>query len=278
MIILLKKLFILILLVVISFSIYTVFANIYLDRQYKQDVNSLETKYSLTNNFSVSNPNSISIPGSLRNYIQYSIPDYRNLSTYVNLNYSGNYRKDKYGEMYDFKMKSFYSIKNEQFVSEWFIDENKIIFDKLREILKDDETAYELKYMGIKNDKEVYGRSAELFLRSRMIIDAAYFPYYYLASSRIDYKYMSGNRTLLELNTGAGKINFILDFNEEGALSSITTDKFLFDGDRVTLKAYYENYVNMNNYNVPSSIIVEIENNFDKYVLYEAKLDSVVYR
>ncbi len=274
----LKKLIIIILLVIISFSIYTVFSNLYLDRQYKQDVSSLETEYSLTNNFSISNPNSISIPSSLRRYIQYSIPDYRNLSTYVKLNYSGKYRKDKYGEMYDFRMKSFYSIKNEQFVSEWFIDENKIVFDKIREILTADEAAYEFKYMGIKNEKEVYGREVELFLRSRMVIDAVYFPYYFLADSRIDYKYMSGNRTLLELKTNSGTINFILAFNESGGLSSITTDKFLFDGDRITLKAYYENYINMNNYRVPSSIIVEMENNFDKYVLYEAKLDSVIYR
>ena len=274
----LKKIIVIFLLLIISFSIYTVFANIYLDRQYRQDVNSMQRKYTLSNNFSIPNPNNISIPSSLRSYIQYSIPGHNNLSTYVNLNYSGKYRKDKYGEMYNFKVKSFYNLQNEEFVSEWFINENRIIFDKLREVLIGENQAYEFKYLGVKNSKQVYGQAAELFLRSRMIIDAAYFPYYYLSSSSLDYKYMSSNRTLLELNTDSGGINFALDFNEEGGLSSITTDKFIFDGDSVSLKAYYDNYIKYNNYNVPSSIIVEIENNFDKYVLYEAKLDSVIYR
>jgi hypothetical protein len=46
----------------------------------------------------------------------------------------------------------------------------------------------------------------------------------------------------------------------------------------VSLKANYENYINYKDYNLPASITVEIENNFDKYVLYEANLDSVSYR
>lgn len=274
----LKKILILVLLLVISFSIYTVLANIYLDRQYKQDVSSMQTRYNLSDNISIPNPNSISIPSSLRNYIQASIPDHRNLSTYVNLNYSGKYRKDKYGEMYDFKVKSFYNLKNGEFVSEWFIDENRIIFDKLREVLIGDKQIYELKYMGVKNDQEVYGQRALPYLKSRMIIDAVYFPYYYLSSSSIDYKYMSNNRTLLELNTASGKVNFILDFNQQGNLASITSGKFNFAGNSVSLKANYENYINYKDYNLPASITVEIENNFDKYVLYEANLDSVSYR
>ena len=274
----LKKIIVLILLIVISFSIYTVFMNIYLDRQYKQDVSSMQRKYTISNHFSMPNPNSVSIPSSLRRYIQYSVPDYNNLSTYVNLYYSGRYRKDKYGEMYDFKFKSFYNLKEEEFVSEWFIEENRIFFNKLREVLKGENSAYQFKYMGVKNLREVYGESAELFLRSRMIIDAAYFPYYYLASSSIDYRYLSGSRTLLELNTDSGRINFALDFNESRVLRTITSDEFIFDGNRVTLKAYYDDYINYNDYKVPASITVEIENNFDKYILYEAELDRVVYR
>ncbi len=274
----LKKLFIIFLLLIISFSIYTAFANFFLDRQYKQDVKTLERNYSLNDNFSMNNPSSISIPASLRRYIEYSTPNHRNLSIFVNLNYSGQYRKEKYGEMYDFKVKSFYNIKKEEFVSKWFIDENRIVFNKLREKLIADKAEYELKYMGAKNTEEVYGRAAELFLKSRMVIDAVYFPYYYLASSRIDYKYMSGNRTILELKTNSGQINFVLDFNEDSSLKSISSDKFLFAGDQVKLTAYYDNYISLNNYNVPASITVEIENNFDKYVLYEAELDSVVHR
>lgn len=274
----LKKLFIILLLAVISFSILTVLANFNLNQQYERDINFLKKQYSLTNNFSMTNPNSISIPGSLRKYIQYSTPGYRNLSTFVELNYSGRYRKEKYGEFYDFEMKSVYNIREEEFVNNWLIKENKIIFNKLSEKLIGDEIAYELKKIGVINEREVYGRSAELFLRSRMIIDAVYFPYYYLASSSIDYKYISGNRTLLELKTNSAKINFIFDFNENGALTSITSDKFNFDGNQVKLSAHYENYIDLNNYKVPASFIVEIENNFDKYVLYEAELDSVNYR
>lgn len=278
MIILLKKILILLLLLIISFSIYTVLANLYLDRQYEQDVSSMQRRYTLSDKLSIPNPNSISIPSSLRRYIQSSVPDHRNLSTYVNLNYSGKYRKDKYGEMYDFELKSFYNLKNEEFISEWFIDENRIIFNKLREVSIGEKQIYELKYMGVKNNQEVYGQSALPYLKSRMIIDAAYFPYYYLASGSIDYKYMSNNRTLLELNTASGKLNFILDFNNQGVLTSITSDKFNFDGNIVRLKAYYDNYIDYKNYNLPASITVEIENNFDKYVLYEANLDSVTYR
>ncbi|TDP98222.1 hypothetical protein C7957_10521 [Halanaerobium saccharolyticum] len=274
----LKKILILVLLIIISFSIYTVLANLYLDRQYEQDVSSMQRRYTLSDNLSIPNPNSISIPSSLRRYIQASIPDHRNLSTYVNLNYSGKYRKDKYGEMFDFKVKSFYNLKNEEFVSEWFIDENRVTFNKLREVSIGDKQIYEFKYMGIKNNQEVYGQSALPFLKSRMIIDAVYFPYYYLASGSIDYRYMSNNRTLLELNTTSGKLNYVLDFNEQGKLISITTDEFNFDGNRVSLKAYYDDYIDYKNYNLPASITVEIENNFDKYVLYEANLDSVTYR
>jgi hypothetical protein len=89
---------------------------------------------------------------------------------------------------------------------------------------------------------------------------------------------MSNNRTLLELNTTSGKLNYVLDFNEQGKLISITTDEFNFDGNRVSLKAYYDDYIDYQNYNLPAPITVEIENNFDKYVLYEANLDSVTYR
>ncbi|SIQ52750.1 DUF6544 family protein [Halanaerobium kushneri] len=274
----LKKIFILLLLLIISFSLYTVLANIYLDRQYKQDVSSMQRRYTLSDNITIPNPNSISIPSSLRRYIQLSIPDRNNLSTYVNLNYSGKFRKDKYGEMYDFKVKSFYNLKNEEFVSEWFIDENRIIFDKLREVSIGENQIYEFKYLGVKNEREVYGQAARNFLGSRMIIDAVYFPYYYLSSENIDYKYMSNNRTLLELDTDTGKINFVLEFNDDGLLSTITSGKFSFDGNSVSLKASYNDYIDYKNYYLPGSIIVEIENNFDKYILYEANLDSVVYR
>lgn len=274
----LKKIIILTLLIVISFSIYTVLMNIHLDRQYKQDISSMQRKYTLSDNFSMPNPSSVSIPSPLRNYVQYSIPDHKTLSTYVNLNYSGSYRKDKYGKMYDFNVKSFYNLNEEEFVSEWLIEENIIVFNKLREVLSGEKSVYQFKYMGARNIREVYGKSAELFLRSRMIIDAVYFPYYYLASSSINYRYMSGSRTLLELNTAFGRVNFILEFNGSGVLSSITSDEFIFDGNRVSLKANYNDYINYNDYNVPGSIVVEIESNFDKYILYEAELDSVVYK
>lgn len=274
----LKKIFIILLLSVISLSIYVVFVNLYLDWQYKQDVSSLEKNYSITDNFSIVNPNSISIPSSLRKYIQYSTPNYRDLSPYVNLSYSGKYRRDKYGEMYDFEKKALYSIKDGQFVSEWFINENRVIFDKLREKLSADENIYQYKFLGIRNQQEAYSSSAELFLRSKMIIDAVYFPYYYLASSRIDYKYFSNNRTLLELNTDAGKMNYVLDFNEDGQLITISSEEFNFNGDRLKLTAHYDNYISRNNYQVPARIRVEIENNFDKYLLYEANLDSINYR
>jgi len=277
-IILLKKIFIILIFVVISFSIYTVFANVYSDYQYEQDISVLQREYSLSDSFSIKNPSSISIPAPMRRYIQYSIPNSRNLSTHVRINYSGKYRQQKYGEMHDFKMKSAYNLRTGEFVSEWIIEENKIIFNKLREVLLGDKRVYEFKKMGAKDQKSVYGDQAELFLKSRMIIDAVYFPYYYLGSSNINLAVMSGNRTLVKLNRVSNSIDFIFEFNEDKTLNSISSSQFLFGEDKVSLKAIYENYIDINNFKVPASIIVEIESNFDKYILYEAKIDNINYK
>ncbi|MGM0500659.1 MAG: DUF6544 family protein [Bacillota bacterium] len=274
----LKKIFIIVLFIVISFSIYTVFVNIYSNYQYEQDISTLKREYSLSDNFSIKNPSSIAIPAPMRRYIQNSIPTNRNLSTHVRINYSGKYRQQKYGEMYDFKVKSAYNLRTEEFVSEWIIEENEVIFNKLREVLLGEKKVYEFKKMGVKNQKSLYGEQAELFLKSRMMIDAVYFPYYYLGSSNISLSVMSGNRTLVKLNRGSHIIDFIFEFNEDRTLNSISSSKFTFGEDRVALKAIYENYIDINNFKVPASIIVEIENNFDEYILYEAKLDNINYQ
>ncbi len=278
MIILLKKIFIILIFVIISFSIYTVFVNVYSNYQYEQDINILQREYSLSDNFSIKNPSSIAIPAPMRRYIQYSIPNNRNLSTHIKINYSGKYRQQKYGEMHDFKMQSAYNLRTEEFVSKWIIEENKVIFNKLKEVLLGEKKVYEFKKMGVKDQKLVYGEQAELFLRSRMIIDAVYFPYYYLGSSNINLAVMSGNRTLVKLKRGSNTIDFIFEFNEDNSLKSISSSKFTFGEDRVALKAIYENYIDINNFKVPASIIVEIENNFDEYILYEAKIDNINYQ
>jgi len=277
-IILFKKLLIILLFIIIAFSIYTFFANIYANYQYEQDISTLQREYSLSDNFSIKNPSSIAIPAPMRRYIQYSIPNNRNLSTHVRVNYSGKYRQQKYGEMHDFKKKSAYNLRTGEFVSEWIIEENNIIFNKLREVLLGEESVYEFKKMGVIDQKSVYGEQAELFLKSRMMIDAVYFPYYFLGSSNINLAVMSGNRTVVKLNRGSNNIDFIFEFNEDRTLSSISSSKFIFGQDRVVLKAIYENYIEVNNFKVPASISVEIENNFDKYILYEAKIDNINYK
>lgn len=278
MIILLKKLIVILLFAVISFSLYTVFVNTYSNYQYEQDVSTLQSEYSLNDDFSIKSPSSISIPAPMRRYMQYSISSNRNLSTHVRLNYSGKYREKKYGEMKDFKMKAAYNLRTEEFVSEMIIRENRFIFSKLKEVLIDDESVYRLRKLGVKDQKELYGDQAELFLKSKMVLDAVYFPYYYLGSRNINLAVMSGNRTLLKLNSNSNNIDFIFEFNEDDSLSSITSSQFEFGEDRVALKAIYENYIDINNFKVPASITVEIENNFDKYILYEAKLDNINYQ
>jgi hypothetical protein len=277
-IVLLKKIIYLLIFAVISFSIYAVFVNVYSDYQYEQDVNSLRSEYSLNDNFSITNPNSISIPAPLRRYVQYSLPANRNLSTYVRVEYSGKYRQEKYGEMYDFNVKTVYNLKNGEFVSEWTIYENRIIFNKLKEVLLDDKVIYQYKKLGVKAEKVVEGEKARLFLQSRMMIDAVYFPYYYLGNSNLRLNPAGGNRTLVEFMSGSEKINFTFEFNEDNSLESISSSQFVFGSDRAALSASYDNYINFNGFMIPNSIVVKIENNFDEYILYEAQLDNINYQ
>lgn len=278
MVILLKKIIYLFIFAVISFSIYAVFVNVYSDYQYEQDVNSLQSEYSLNDNFSITNPNSISIPAPLRRYIQYSTPSNRDLSTYVRVKYSGKYRPDKYGEMYDFNVKSVYNLKTGELVSESTIQENRVIFNKIKEVLVDDKIIYQYKKLGVRTEKIVEGEKAKLFLQTKMMIDAVYFPYYYLGSSKIRLDAASGNRTLVEFLSSSGNIDFIFEFNEDNSLYSISSSQFLFGSDRVALTGIYDNYINFNGFMVPNSIVVKIENNFDEYTLYEAQLDNINYQ
>jgi hypothetical protein len=277
-IILLKKIIYLLIFAVISFSIYAVFVNVYSDYQYEQDVNSLRSEYSLNDNFSITNPNSISIPAPLRRYVQYSIPANRDLSTYVRVKYSGKYRQEKYGEMYDFNVKTVYNLKTGELVSDWKIQENRFIFNKLREILVDDKAIYQYKKLGVKAEKVVEGEDARLFLQSRMMIDAVYFPYYYLGSSNLRLNPAGGNKTLVEFMSSSGKVDFTFEFKEDDSLESISSSQFVFGGDRVALSASYDNYINFNGFMVPNSIVVKLENNFDEYTLYEAQLDNINYQ
>lgn len=274
----LKKLFIILLLAVISVSIYTVFVNLSSNWQYNQDMKALENNYALSENVSIADINSSRIPSPLANYLRFSQANRSKLPVYVKLNYSGKYRADSYSEFNDFRVKSFYSVKNGHYVSEWMIDNNRIIFEKIKEKLTDRDSIYDRSLLGIRNIDGSSNQNTAFYLNSRIMIDAAYFPYYYLSTNCSDWTYLGPRRVRVTANTEAGPLNFDMNFNDNDSLNSINSESFTFLGDTVRLTASYDNYVSRNNFRVPSSIQVVCERNFSEFVLYEATLDNINYR
>lgn len=271
-----KNIFLLIF-ALVSFLIYAVFINLYSDYQHEQDINSLQSSYSLNDNFTIVNPNSISIPAPLRRYIQFALPDYKVLSTHVKINCSGKYRQNKYEEMKNFEVKSVYNLETGEMVSEWEIERNRFIYNKLSEVFLKDKILYEYSLLGINKKKSIIGDNASSFLQSRMILDAVYFPYYYLGSKMISLETIAENEVAVKFNSGSEVIEFTFHFNKDNSLAAISSSKFDFGNNRVALKANYSDYINFNDMMVPASIVLEIENNFDNYILYESNFDSISY-
>lgn len=274
----LRKFIIIILLAVISLSLYTVFVNMSLEWEFNQDIKALRQNYSLDDDISTANINSSSIPTPLSNYIKFSIIDRNRFPLFIRINYSGQYQEDRYSSKKNFNVKSFYSVRDSSFISDWKIDQNRILFSKITEKLIGREKIYEKKFYGIKEEAAVYGIEAEHHLYTRLMFDAVYFPYYYLSNNCVRWEYTGRRQTRITVRTDQKDMFYSLEFNEDNSLHSISTERFSFNSDTVKYTAFYENYVVKNNFRVPNNIRVVCEKNFDEFTLYNAYIDNIEYR
>lgn len=275
---LLKKFIIIILLAVISLSLYTVFVNMSLEWEFNQDIKALKQNYSINDNISIANINSSSIPTPLSNYIKFSTINRNRFPLYIRLNYSGQYQKNSYSEKNDFTVNSFYSIRDSSFVSDWKIDYNRILFSKITEKMIGREKIYKKRFYGVKEEAGVNGINAENYLNTRLMFDAVYFPYYYLSSSCIRWEYTGRRQVRITQKTAQNNMLYYLEFNEDDSLQSISTERFSFMGDTVKYTAFYDNYVIKGNFRVPNNIRVVCEKNFNEFTLYNAYINNIEYR
>ncbi|RQD72060.1 MAG: hypothetical protein D5S01_09575 [Halanaerobium sp. MSAO_Bac5] len=274
----LKKSIIIFLLLVITLSIYTLLSNLYLDWEYSQNLSSMQTTYLLKDSFSITSPNNPAVPRPLRNYINYSVINFNNLPSYVDLKYSGLYYHDARDKGRNFTAKSFYDIKEFNYISEFIIDDNRLIFHKVREKLLESNKIHEKKLFGIINRPTHYSEETEKFLRTRFIFDAVYFPYFYLANNQITWNSIDDKSVLISLRKNNQIMNYTLKFNDDYSLNSIVSEDFLLAGKRVRFVANYSNYIRQNNFRVPASFELIYEDSLDNYTIFKANLINVSYK
>ncbi|MFW6001541.1 MAG: DUF6544 family protein [Halanaerobium sp.] len=274
----LKKFIIIILLAVISLSLYTVFVNLSLEWEYNQDVNALRRNYSVNDKLSTANLKSSSIPTPLINFIKFSTINRNKFPLYISVNYSGQYQENAHSSKEYFAVKSFYSVKDSSFVSDWKIEHNRILFSKITEKLTGREKMYEKNLYGIKKEAGVYGFNAAYYLNTRFMFDAVYFPYYYLSNNCIRWEYTGRRQLRITLGTAQDNMIYNLKFNEDNSLNSISTERFAFKGDTVKYTAFYDNYSIKNSFRIPNNIRVVCEKNFNQFTLYNAYLNNIEYR
>ena len=274
----LKKSIIIILLLVIAISVYTLLSNLYLDWEYSQDLSSLQTSYVIEDSFSITNPNNPAVPRPLRNYINYSVINLNNLPSYINLKYSGIYYHGSEKKGADFTAKSFYDIKNFNYINEFMINDNRVIFHKLREKLLESEKIHEKKLYGIINRPTHYSENQEHFLRTRFIFDAVYFPYFYLSNRQISWGSLDDKSVLIKINKDAKTMAYTMEFNDDYSLASISSEEFIFGRKRIKFTAHYSNYIRQNNFRVPATFEIVYDDGFENYTIFEANLNSVNYK
>ncbi|ADQ15692.1 DUF6544 family protein [Halanaerobium hydrogeniformans] len=273
-----KKTIIFFLLIVIALSVYTLLSNLYLEWEYRQNVSSMQQSYMIRDSFSMMNPNSPAVPRPLRNYINYSVINLNNLPSYVKLNYSGTYYHNASKTGKDFTAKSFYNIKELNYISEFMIDDNRIIFHKVREKLLESEKTHEKKLLGIINRSNYYSEEPEQFLRTRFIFDAVYFPYFYLSDQQISWNSLDDKSILIRIAKNEKTMEYTMKFNDDYSLSSIVSEEFLFERNRVRFTANYSNYIRQNNFRVPTSMELLYEDSFENFTIFEANLNSLSYQ
>lgn len=243
--------------------------------EYQQIVNQLQTRYEISNK-NLIKADSSRFPSPLKKYLQQTNLEDSSAS-YVKIKYYGGYRIEKYGDLKDFHGKGFFSLKERNYICDSYI-KNKISFFRLREIKSEQDSRFNLKYFGIKNNFEYTAEDVEAYMLSKYVILAPWFPQYFALNGSISWDYISSKRSLARIQGKNEQMDFIFTFNEDGTLKSIESEKFALGDSMLKYTAYYSSYQNVENLKIPFSITVEVEERFDKYQLFSIDLSEIDYR